>query len=160
MAPTKSNARLLAFTGCAAACFFAANAFVTGGAANNAALRGKEVRYGRFEQAPLQVEMEQPQAWSSAVAAVAAFALVAGLVSPAAKAAPMSSARSTTVVAVSESSMNLAMKQFVNPSEELDADEQPFEDWSAEHPVQLILTGLIPVFIYLTFYILGSLEVI
>eukprot|EP00929_Paragymnodinium_shiwhaense_P096375 TRINITY_DN5795_c0_g1_i1.p1 TRINITY_DN5795_c0_g1~~TRINITY_DN5795_c0_g1_i1.p1 ORF type:complete len:212 (-),score=44.35 TRINITY_DN5795_c0_g1_i1:193-753(-) len=52
------------------------------------------------------------------------------------------------------------VRTFVNPSDELDEDEIPFEDWSAEHPVQLILTGLIPTFIYLTFYILGSLEII
>eukprot|EP00929_Paragymnodinium_shiwhaense_P021536 TRINITY_DN14014_c1_g1_i1.p1 TRINITY_DN14014_c1_g1~~TRINITY_DN14014_c1_g1_i1.p1 ORF type:complete len:190 (+),score=54.17 TRINITY_DN14014_c1_g1_i1:65-571(+) len=168
MAPSKKSmtGRVLAALGVAAACYAAGSAFVAGSTPGARQLRSRSSQYAPFEQ---QVAYEQAgdvagQPASIAaplLAAAVAFGLVAGVNTQPARAA-LSSAQIATVkaVEVSDSSVAVAMKQFVNPSEELDADEQPFEDWSAEHPVQLILTGLIPVFIYLTFYVLGSLEVI
>eukprot|EP00929_Paragymnodinium_shiwhaense_P096382 TRINITY_DN5795_c1_g5_i1.p2 TRINITY_DN5795_c1_g5~~TRINITY_DN5795_c1_g5_i1.p2 ORF type:complete len:165 (+),score=56.24 TRINITY_DN5795_c1_g5_i1:76-570(+) len=164
MAPSRRSGAGYVLAAGAAAYLLAGSAFVTGGApqtsfrgSQNAAAAAQE--YVAFEDMRVQ-KQEQPSAWGGVMAALAAFGLLAGVVGAAPQSAMAATTRNVQVVEVVDSSMSVAMKQFTNPSEELDADEQPFEDWSAEHPVQLILTGLIPVFIYLTFYILGSLEVI
>eukprot|EP00929_Paragymnodinium_shiwhaense_P077329 TRINITY_DN3981_c0_g1_i1.p1 TRINITY_DN3981_c0_g1~~TRINITY_DN3981_c0_g1_i1.p1 ORF type:complete len:168 (+),score=46.67 TRINITY_DN3981_c0_g1_i1:70-573(+) len=167
MAPCRKTAlsTVFAAAGVAAACYAAGSAFIGSGVQTSRSLRGQEAQYVQIEQRGHSAGeiAGQPAASvaTSLLAAAVAFGLVAGMsTQPAQAALGGARAEATQIVAVSDSSLSVAMKSFVNPSEELDADEQPFEDWSAEHPVQLILTGLIPVFIYLTFYILGSLEVI
>eukprot|EP00929_Paragymnodinium_shiwhaense_P096381 TRINITY_DN5795_c1_g3_i1.p1 TRINITY_DN5795_c1_g3~~TRINITY_DN5795_c1_g3_i1.p1 ORF type:complete len:169 (+),score=38.37 TRINITY_DN5795_c1_g3_i1:65-571(+) len=168
MAPcrkTPCGRRLLAGVALVAACCGAGSAFVAGGRGTQKSLRGQEGHYAQLKhdaQTHSQDFGRTPsQVTGSLFAAAVALGLVAGMATQPAQAA-LGTAQVSAVKAieVSDSSLSVAMKSFVNPSDELDADEQPFEDWSAENPVQLILTGLIPVFIYLTFYILGSLEVI
>eukprot|EP00929_Paragymnodinium_shiwhaense_P055516 TRINITY_DN2780_c0_g1_i1.p1 TRINITY_DN2780_c0_g1~~TRINITY_DN2780_c0_g1_i1.p1 ORF type:complete len:191 (-),score=56.48 TRINITY_DN2780_c0_g1_i1:190-762(-) len=122
--------------------------------------------------------------WTSVVAMAVACGLVVGVVQPPARADDVGEYRASDTKSIRArtkrqdklkeenkaeekvvtkkvvETITPTKRTFVNPSDELDEDEIPFEDWSAEHPVQLILTGLIPTFIYLTFYILGSLEII
>jgi len=140
---------------------------VSTGATRGSALRGhqqattEELQFVQYEDAAAMApQSAQPQAWTSAMALLAAFGLVAGVVSAAPQPAKAASISSMKVVELADSSVAVALKQYVNPSDEREEDEVEFEDWTAEHPVQFILTCLIPVFIYLTFYILGSLEII
>eukprot|EP00929_Paragymnodinium_shiwhaense_P077331 TRINITY_DN3981_c0_g2_i1.p1 TRINITY_DN3981_c0_g2~~TRINITY_DN3981_c0_g2_i1.p1 ORF type:complete len:162 (+),score=45.18 TRINITY_DN3981_c0_g2_i1:92-577(+) len=151
---------LVACCGLLACCV--GDAFVAGsgsrGSAVEAPTRAANLEFVQYRAGASSTDVASQSGGLSLLAAAVAFGLVIGFNAPPAKASSVTSIQATAQVA--DSSVALAMKTFVNPSEELDADEQPFEDWSAEHPVQLILTGLVPVFIYLTFYILGSLEVI
>merc|ERR1712232_794431 len=142
--------------------------FVSSSGTRGSALRGhdqasaKKLQFVQYEDAAMAPQ--KPPAWTSssssaALALLAAFGLVTGVVAAPqpARAATMNNMK---VVELSDSSVAVALKQYVNPSDEREEDEVEFEDWTAEHPVQFILTCLIPVFIYLTFYILGSLEII
>jgi len=158
--------RALAAASVAALCYYGCGCFV-GGSSNGAhkSLRGQDVQYAQFEEQLPSNNLEgmQTQAakvWASALASIVACGLVAGVMTPAARAMPAAQQNAVKIVEVSDSSVAVALKQYVNPSDEREEDEVEFEDWTAEHPVQFILTCLIPVFIYLTFYILGSLEII
>eukprot|EP00929_Paragymnodinium_shiwhaense_P104528 TRINITY_DN6902_c1_g1_i1.p1 TRINITY_DN6902_c1_g1~~TRINITY_DN6902_c1_g1_i1.p1 ORF type:complete len:197 (-),score=24.82 TRINITY_DN6902_c1_g1_i1:241-747(-) len=168
MAPSKQTraGRAMLAMGAVAAFYAAGSAFLASGAQGASSLRGQTRQYEPLAQhAPPAPAADTVSLGSgiptSLMAAGVAFGLVAGIATAPVQAA-VSGVQTTVAktVDVSDSSLSFSMKTFVNPSDELDPDEQPFEDWSAENPVQLILTGLIPVFIYLTFYILGSLEVI
>eukprot|EP00929_Paragymnodinium_shiwhaense_P096380 TRINITY_DN5795_c1_g2_i1.p1 TRINITY_DN5795_c1_g2~~TRINITY_DN5795_c1_g2_i1.p1 ORF type:complete len:221 (+),score=73.01 TRINITY_DN5795_c1_g2_i1:90-665(+) len=148
---------------------------------------GRAVEFQQFRMAE-SAEPATSWTWSSVLAMAVAFGLVVGVVQPSARADDVGEYRAantkslrasnkrkeklqeekkaeekaapTPAAKPKEAPIKADVRKFVNPSDELDEDEIPFEDWSAEHPVQLILTGLIPTFIYLTFYILGSLEII
>eukprot|EP00929_Paragymnodinium_shiwhaense_P096376 TRINITY_DN5795_c0_g2_i1.p2 TRINITY_DN5795_c0_g2~~TRINITY_DN5795_c0_g2_i1.p2 ORF type:complete len:188 (-),score=44.83 TRINITY_DN5795_c0_g2_i1:193-756(-) len=174
----------------ASACVLAGTAFLTGKAPQTALgerLAANPRSVMEFQQfSPASVADALPEwSWSSILAVAVAFGLVVGVVQPSARADDVGEYRASDTksirartkrqeklkdetkeekvvakkVTVAET-VKPTVRTFVNPSDELDEDEIPFEDWSAEHPVQLILTGLIPTFIYLTFYILGSLEII
>jgi len=132
-----------------------------------------ELQYTSFEQPNLQIISEDPKAtssveWAPLLTMAAVVGLVVGITTTSPTAAQAQVPRKTEVSPPGPDGFPSAApvryapngKPYINPSEDVDEDELVFDNWLDRHWLEAWIVALLPVGTFLTFWVLGSLEVI